>query len=222
MAYVLYGDKDSGSFTAEALFAELDIPYELRRVDLDAYEQTEDPFKAINPLGRVPALVLPDGTIVTESAAILLAICARYKEAQLFPDLASSQGAWALRWLMFISNNIYEAVGRVEFPNRFTSNYPDKAAVEASARSEIRWFWILLERELERLNWQGPWILGEAFSALDVYIANLLAWYSPIEWREPNIPRLESIRRAVARRPKVAPVWARHFEPVRPETVPPA
>jgi GST-like protein len=214
MNYVLYGDADSGSFTAEALFAELGVPYELRTVDLGNYEETEDAFKAINPAGKIPALILPDGTIVTESAAILLTICARHPEAKLFPDLASSEGAWALRWLMFISNNIYEAAGRVDFPNRYISNYYERASVEASARGEIREHWMLFQRELERRGGPGPYALGECFTALDLYVANLADWFNPIEWRAPNAPRVEAIRRAVARRPKVAPVWARHFEPV--------
>lgn len=209
--YILYGDADSGSFTAEAIFAELDIPFELRTVDLDAYAQTEDDYKVVNVAAKVPTLILPDGTVVTESAAILLTLAARHPEAKLFPDMATSRGAWALRWLMFMSNNIYEAVGRVDFPNRYTSNYPDKAAVEASAKAEIRWFWILFDRELERLKWTGPWVLGETFSALDLYIANLAGWSNPIEWRAPNVPRVEAIRRAVAARPKLAAVWARHF-----------
>lgn len=211
MSYILYGDKDSGSFTAEALFAELGVPFELKTVDLEKYEQTEDPYKAVNPAGKIPALVLPDGTLVTESVAIALTICARHPEGQLFPDLASSDGAWALRWLMFISNNIYEAIGRIDFPNRYTSNYYERASVEASARSEIRWFWIIFERELAARNRPGPFALGETFSALDVYAANIAGWDNPIEWRGPNAPRLEALRQAVKARPKIAPVWARHF-----------
>lgn len=214
MTYILYGDKGSGSFTAEALFAEIGADFTLKRIDLGNYEETEDAFKLVNPAGKIPALVLGDGTLVTESAAILLAICARHPEAKLFPDLAGGDGAWALRWLMFISNNIYEAIGRIDFPNRYTSNYYDRESIVSGAKSQIREFWIMFERELEKRNRPGPWSLGESFSALDVYVANLAAWANPIEWRQPNAPRLEAIRRAVSQRPRIAPVWARHFDPV--------
>ncbi len=214
MSYILYGDKGTGSFTAEALCAELGVACEVRRLDLAAGDQSEDEFKAINPEGKVPTLILPDGTIVTESAAILLALCARHPEGGLFPDLASSEGAWALRWLMFCSNNIYETVCRADFPTRYTSNHADRDSVSAAAKSELRFFWILFERELAARNRPGPYVLGENFSALDAYVANLAGWENPIEWRAPNAPRIEAIRRAVSRRPKIAPVWARHFEPV--------
>ena len=214
MSYVLFGDKESGSFTMEAMFAELGIAFELKTIDLAKYEETEDDFKKVNPAGKIPTLVLPDGTIVTESAAILLAIVARHPDGKLFPDFASSEGAWALRWLMFVSNNIYEAFGRIEFPNRYTSNYYDKAAIAAGAKSQLREFWIYLERELAARNRPGVWALGDTFSALDIYIANLANWGTALEWRRPNTPRIEAIRKAVAERPKIAPVWARHFDPI--------
>lgn len=211
MNYILYGDKESGSFTAEALFAEIGVAYDLRGIDLKKFEETEEAFRKVNPAGKIPTLILPDGTVVTESAAVALTVCARHPEARLFPDLATSDGAWALRWLMFISTNIYEAAGRVDFPGRYTSNYYDKESVAASARSEIRWFWMLFERELAARNRPGPFALGETFSALDVYTANVAGWFNPIEWRRPNAPRVEAIRQAVRARPKIAPVWARHF-----------
>ncbi len=211
MSYILYGDDDSGSFTAEALLAEIGAACELRTISLEKYEETEEAFKAVNPAGKIPTLILPDGTVVTESAAILLTICARHTEAKLFPDLASSDGAWALRWLMFISTNIYEAIGRIDFPNRYTSNYYDKESVANSAKSEIRWFWMLFERELAARNRAGIWALGETFSALDIYVANIAGWDNPIEWRAANAPRIEAIRQAVAARPKIAPVFQRHF-----------
>lgn len=214
MSYVLYGDKGSGSFTAEALFAELGVAFELKRIDLEKYEETEDAFKAVNTAGKIPTLVLADGTVVSESAAILLAICARHPHGRLWPDMASSEGAWALRWLMFLATTVYHAVGRIDFPNRYTSNYYDRESVAAAARSEVREQWILLERELARRDRPGVWALGETFSALDVYIANLAGWDNAIEWRRPNAPRIEAIRKAVSELPKIAPVWLRHFEPV--------
>ncbi len=212
MTYTLYGDPDSGSFTPEALFALLDAPYELKSVDLEKFEQTEDPYKAVNPMGKIPTLVLDDGTVITESAAVLLTIDERHRAAQLLPEIGTSERAWALRWLMFISNNIYEAVGRVDFPGRYTSNYYDRDAVAASARSEIRWYWILFERELARRNLDGPFVFGDRISALDVYVANIAGWDNPIEWRAPNAPRIEALRQAVKAHPKIAPVWARHFK----------
>lgn len=211
MTYTLYGDKDSGSFTPEALFALLGVDYTLKTVDLEKFEQTEDDYKAVNPMGKIPALVLPDGTLVTESAAVLLTIDERHRDAGLLPAIGSSERAWALRWLMFISNNIYEAIGRTDFPGRYTSNYYDKEAVAASAKSEIRWYWILFERDLARRNLNGPFAFGEEISALDVYVANIAGWENPIEWRGPNAPRIEAIRQAVKAHPRIAPVWARHF-----------
>ena len=67
MAYILYGDKGSGAFSAEAVLAEAGAPYDFKLVSLEKNEQREPAFLAINPSGKMPALRLPEGQIVTES-----------------------------------------------------------------------------------------------------------------------------------------------------------
>jgi GST-like protein len=208
MSYTLYGDDNSGSFSAEAALAEAGADFTLKTVSLDKDEQFEDAFKALNPMGRIPALVLPGGEIVTESAAILTAIAARHPEAGLLPDLATAEGAFFLRWMTFLSNNIYGCVERIDFPGRFTSNWTDREAVKAYALSEIRYYWQLVEKALPD---RGPWALGARFSALDLYIANLANWDLAPEWREPMCPKVTRIMQGVAARPKLAAIWTRHF-----------
>ena len=72
MAYILYGDKRSGAFAVEAALAEAGAPYEFKVVSLEKNEQKSPAFLAINPSGKMPALKFPDGSIVTESAGLLL------------------------------------------------------------------------------------------------------------------------------------------------------
>jgi GST-like protein len=208
MSYVLYGDVNSGSFAAEAALAEAGADVRLVTVSLDKDEQFEDAFRAINPMGRIPALVLPGGGLVTESAAILMAIAARHTQSGLLPDLATDEGALFLRWMSFLSNNIYGCVERIDFPGRFTSNWQEREAVKAYAQSEIRYYWQLVEKALPD---RGPWALGERFCALDLYIANLANWDLTPEWRAPMCPKVTRIMTAVAARPKIAAIWARHF-----------
>jgi GST-like protein len=208
MSYTLYGDDDSGSFSAEAALTEAGAAFTLKTVSLEKDEQFEDSFRALNPMGRIPALVLPTGELVTESAAILMTIASRHPGAGLLPDLATADGAFFLRWMTFISNNIYGCVERIDFPGRFTGNWMDRESVKASALSEIRFYWQLVERGLPDA---GPWALGERFSALDLYIANLANWELKPEWREPMCPKVTRIMTGVAGRPKLAAIWARHF-----------
>ncbi|HXQ42260.1 MAG TPA: glutathione S-transferase N-terminal domain-containing protein [Candidatus Udaeobacter sp.] len=76
MSYTIFGDKGSGAFSAEAALAEAGAPYAFHAVSLKKNEQKKPEFLALNPSGKVPALRLPQGEVMTESAAILLAIAA--------------------------------------------------------------------------------------------------------------------------------------------------
>ena len=206
--YTLYGDKGSGSFTPEALLAEAGAQVARVAVPLASDAQLRADFLRINPLGRIPALVTPEGQVVTESAAILLTIGERHAEAGLLPPPGTAERATLYRWLMFIAGNVYPAVTRMDYPTRF---HPDPAAAEtirATAREELRTLWRIVETHLA----PAPFALGDRFSALDVYIANLSRWDIGHDWRAAHCPRIQALADRVKARPAIAPVWARHFE----------
>ena len=85
MGYILYGDRRSGSAMIELALAEIGAEAELRPVPVERDAQLAAEYRRINPMGRVPTLLLPDGTVVTESTAILLTLEARHPEAGLLP-----------------------------------------------------------------------------------------------------------------------------------------
>src|SRR5271166_5848602 len=110
LAYTVFGDLRSGAFSAEAALAEAGAPYEFHVVSLDRNEQREPAFLAVNPSGKVPALRLPEGEIVTESAAILLTVADHFPNAKLLPAQGTSARAQAYRWLAFMASEIYPMV----------------------------------------------------------------------------------------------------------------
>ena len=110
MTYRIYGALGSGAFSSEAALAEAGADYRFERMSLKANEQRKPEFLAINPSGKMPALRLPDGAIVTESLAILLAIADRFPEAGLLPQAGSDARAEAYRWLAFMAAEIYPMV----------------------------------------------------------------------------------------------------------------
>src|SRR6516225_567017 len=101
MTYILYGDKRSGAFSVEAALAEADAPYKFEIVSLDKNEQKAPSFLAINPSGKMPALVLPTGEIVTESAGLLFTIADRHPDSGLLPKPGTAERAQAYRWITF-------------------------------------------------------------------------------------------------------------------------
>ena len=203
MSYTLYGDLGSGAFSAEAALAEAGAPYSFELVSLERNEQKSPDFLAINPSGKIPALRLPGGGIVTESAAILLTLAEHFPPARLLPPLGAPARAQAYRWLAFMAGEIYPIVEIVDYPERFG----DGEALRAIARDRIRERILIIERMID-----GPFLLPHGFSILDIYAAMFTRWSLEPDWKLANLPRLMALADNVARRPAIAPVWARHFK----------
>src|SRR6478609_3877940 len=178
MAYILYGDKGSGAFSAEAVLAEAGAPYDFKIISLEKNEQKEPAFLAINPSGKMPALRLPEGEIITESAAILLTLADHFPQARLLPPQAGSERAKAYRWLAFMAGEIYPIVEVVDYPERFVPEGDAAQALRAKARDRIRERILIIERMI-----QGPFLLAHGFSILDIYAAMFTRWSLEPEWK---------------------------------------
>jgi glutathione S-transferase len=209
MSYTVFGDKGSGAFSAEAVLAEAGAPYEFYPVSLEKNEQRKPEFLAINPSGKIPALRLPEGEVITESAGILLTIADHFPNARLLPPQASAARAQAYRWLAFMAGEIYPMVEVSDYPERFAPEGVEAEALRNKARERIRERLSIVERFVA-----GPWFLPSGFSILDIYASMFTRWRGSIgkEWlAERHIPRLEAVSSGVATRKAIEPVWARHF-----------
>src|SRR5215475_13425431 len=116
MSYTLYGDLGSGAFSAESALAEAGAPYNFELVSLEKNEQKQPHFLAINPSGKIPALRLPEGEVITESAGILLTIADHFPTARLLPPQASADRGKAYRWLAFMASELYPMVEISDYP----------------------------------------------------------------------------------------------------------
>lgn len=208
--YILYGDIGSGSAPVEMALAEIGAPVELRPVPLGADAQLAAEYRRINPMGRVPALVLPDGegTVVTELLAILVTLAERHPEAGLLPPPGSTARAVALRWMAVLSGEFYPCVTRSDYPERFSADPAHAPAIRARAREMGREIWQVVEAGIPA---PAPYLLGASLSVADLAIAVLSRWLDGRAWSEAALPKVTAIRRAVAARPACAPVWQRHF-----------
>ena len=209
MSYTIFGDKGSGAFSAEAALAEAGAPYEFHAISLEKNEQRRPEFLAINPSGKIPALRLPEGEVITESSAILLTIADHFPNARLLPPQAGVARAQAYRWLAFMAAEIYPMVEVSDYPERFAPAGEEAEALRQKARERIRERLLIVERFVA-----GPWFLSSGFSILDIYAAMFMRWRSSIgrEWlEEGNLPKLQAMSATLSSRPAIAPVWARHF-----------
>lgn len=144
--------------------------YEAVQVDFGARQQMSPEYLAINPKGRVPALVTERG-VITETPAILLYLAQTYPQADLAP-----LDPFALAQLQAVTNWFCSTVHVSHAHRRRGSRWTDDAAAQVALKAKVpqnmtgHFEWI--ERELLR----GPWVMGDAFTIADPYLFTLSGW----------------------------------------------
>jgi len=205
--WTIWWSKGTGAWAPQLCLEEAGAPYERVEVDTRSGAQHTPGYRALNPLGQVPALGLPDGTVITESAAMVLHIADCFPRAGLLPEPGTPVRAVALRWLLFGAAQIYPAALRYWYAARYTNDPAGVPGVEAAALAEF-------DRDLEVLDQAldpGPWILGDRFCAVDYYLFMLGLWHPTRKAVLDRHPRLGRLMRAVRRRPIVERLWAQHY-----------
>lgn len=211
MGYVLYGDVGSGSGMVEMALAEAGQRAELRSVPLEGDHQLRADYLALNPMGRLPTLLLPDGTVLTEHLAILLTIADRHAQAGLLPAPGTTERAVALRWMALMAGEFYPHVTRWDYPQRFAADPATAPAIKARAQEMLRDVLRTVEAHAAlRGGGAAPFLLGARFSLADIPLAVMSRWCGGRTWTPAHCPRLEALAQAVAARPAIAPIWARH------------
>jgi len=129
MPYVLYGKLGSGAASVHAALEIAGTPYRL--VETASWEPNAafDELLAVNPIGQIPTLKLPDGSALSESAAILIHLADRFPSSHL---LSSDPGTRAqqIRGLVYIAANCYACITIIDFPERFWAEADDDDAVK--------------------------------------------------------------------------------------------
>jgi len=206
--YRLYGTRRSGAAMVEMALAEIGAPYEFVVTGLGKAGKSDDAFFAINPTGKVPALTTPEGDVLTESAAILIALAGRHPSAGLLPTTRRKRDyATAIRWLVHVVAEIYPMIEIWDYPMRFVDDREAARVLKAHARERLRRRWLAVAHALAG----EPWLLESGFSAADLAIATVSRWTVGQRWRRQNTPRLDELALAVRERPLAGPVWQRHF-----------
>lgn len=142
MQPTLYGSRGSGSAAIEMALRAAGIDYRVVRASTWEPDSARAELQRINPLGQIPTLVLADGTVLSESAAILIHLGLEHPASGLLP-VASSERALAIRGLVFIAANCYSAVSIIDYPQRWTTavSKPAQARVGAAARAQLHRNW---------------------------------------------------------------------------------
>lgn len=187
--YTLYWAKQTGALAPQIALEEIGVDYQRVVLDMDKGEETHADFLAINPRGQIPAMTLADGSILTESAAMMLQIADSHPAAGLLPAAGSAARAQVYRWLLYAATNIYEADLRLYYSDRYTTDASSADKVQQSARTYMDEAWDLLEGEIGA----GPYMLGDQYSVIDPYLLMLVFWHEQPEVLLVRCPKLKCL-----------------------------
>jgi GST-like protein len=211
--YVLYGARGSGAVAVEAALTLAGQPYEL----IDAYTfnaetpESGDKVLVANPMRQVPALVLPSGEVMTESAAILVWLAEAHPGARLAPPPGDPARGQFLRWMSFVSSAIYSLYWVKDAPSRLAPDPAAQGPLVARTLDRIAECWGMMERQLA----PGRWLVGDELSVLDLYVA-VVSRFRPRRGRFYEVaPRMGEVIRRVDEDPRLADLWMERMGPVR-------
>ncbi|MEX2525615.1 MAG: glutathione S-transferase family protein [Gammaproteobacteria bacterium] len=167
----LYEYPKSRSTRVQWLLAELELDYESVTVDLPAGEQFSDGFLSVNPYGKVPVLV-DDGIVITESAAICTWLAEKYAGGRLIPDSGSIQRGYYYQWIFFCMAELEPVLWSMRkhmliYPKQKRS----RAAIDL-AREEYLSNVRCLDSHIGKVGY----ILDTGFSAADIIVGYNLLW----------------------------------------------
>lgn len=208
--YTLYGKKGSGSASTQAALEIVGVPY--RVVETASWEQNEAfaELLKVNPLGQIPTLVLPDGSALSESAAILIHLDSAHSEVRLLPRELSVR-AQAVRGLVFIAANCYAAISIIDFPERWCADADNDEAVKerirAGTRARLHRHWEMFADVFPA----RPYLTGREIGALDLLAAVVSKWSGTRAHLEQARPAFHETLLRIEAHPKVAPVFAQHW-----------
>lgn len=187
--YTLHGTPGWGSAMVEAQLEWLQLPYDFVDAgDLFASAEARQRLARVNPLAQVPALVLPEGQVMTESAAITLHLADRTGSSELVPAPSEPTRAAFLRWLVYLVTNVYPTFTYADDPTRFVPDAEVAKAFKSNLDDYAKRLWLIVEAQAG-----APWFLGERFSALDLYVHTMTGWRPGRTWFAEHAPRLAAI-----------------------------
>ena len=190
---ILYFSPGACSLASHIALREAGIEFALEKVILkeDKTASGSDYLK-ISPLGYVPALALPDGSVLTEGVAILLYVADQKPELGLVPPAGDPNRYQAYRWLTFISSEIHKGFGPL-----FNPTMPEELKKAALERLKTRFSFI--EKHLAK----HEWLVGDRFTVADIYAFVCLGWSAFMHIDLSEWPQIQSFLTRVGNRPVV-------------------
>ena len=205
--YTLYWSPGSAAMAPHGTLEEASASYELKLVDTDAGGHRDPAYLKLNPNGKVPTLVVDGAFVMFESAAIAMFIADRHPEAKLAPAPGEMARGHFYQWMTYLTNSMQPAMLRYYYPERHTMDGGATDPVVTKATEEIATLWGRIDRHLAA---HGPYLLGERFSAADIFAHMLSTWQQCCPDTYERFPHVKRLADLVAARPAMQRVIQKH------------
>lgn len=194
----LYYYPGNASLLPHMMLREIGAPFELRLVDRSQNAQKSADYLRLNPNGRIPVLV--DGDLVLfETAAIALHLVDKFPDAGLAPAVGTPERGEFYKWMAHLTNTPQAEYRAWFYPHEHVIDEAAAPSVKEGARQRLERMFDVISDQLG----SRQWLLGDRFSAADLFLLMLIRWGRGMPRPPRDIPNLRAFADRVLARPAV-------------------
>ena len=198
----LYYSPGSCALASHIALEESGVAYTAELVSLKDSQQTKPAYLAINPKGRVPALVTDRG-VLTENPAILTFVAQSAPQAKLLPEDPFTY-AQAQSFNSYLCSTVHINHAHKMRGSRWATEESSFADMKRKVPDSMAASFGMIEREMLR----GPWVMGDQYTVCDGYLFTLGLWLEGDGVDLATLPKVAAHRTRMLERPAVAKVVA--------------
>ena len=201
--YALHYYPGNASLLPHMALREIGAPFDLRLVDRSQNAQNGADYLRLNPNGRIPVLV-HDDLVLFETAAITLYLVEQHPEAGLAPPAGTPARGHFYKWMVHLTNTPQAEFRAWFYPEQHVADAAAADSVKQAAAERLGRMFAVIANQLD----DGPWLLGERFSAADLFLLMLVRWGRAMPRPPRDVPEIGAHARRVLERPAVQAAFA--------------
>ena len=199
--YKLYYAPGTCALASHIALEEAGAAYRLERLDFKSNQQNSPDYLAINPKGRVPALVTEHG-VLTETPAILAFIAQIFPQAKLAPFDDAFKLAEVQAFNSYLCSTVHVAHAHKMRGPRWATEDSSFADMKRMVPKSFGACFALIERDLIK----GPWVMGDTYTICDPYLFTIGTWLEGDSVDVSTLPKVIAHRKRMLERPAVRKV----------------
>ena len=203
--FKLYYSPGTCALASHIALEEAGAAYTAERVDFKSNQQNSPEYLAVNPKGRVPAMVTDRGNL-TETPAMLAFIAQSFPQAKLAPLEDSFAFAQVQAFNSYLCSTVHVAHAHKGRGYRWATDETSFADMKRKVPVSVGASFALIERGMLK----GPWVMGEAYTICDPYLFTLATWLEGDNVDLATLPKVMDHRKRMSDRPAVQKVLAEH------------